>query len=318
MVVTKRCNSFEVQCTHTSFMDVYNRHMERLRYVCFGRKKTIHGMKDHGFFVLYKSTTDSKRCMDKLAEWFGQEVVLTPIFGSLRNDISYNQCEELYTKLGTEPSPGKRTDLSELTRALRKKETTLDEILEHYPYMYHLYGRTLDITVHQINAYKTRTEMTKGIWYYGPTHSGKSTKAFEHYDVQTHYKKNWDQVYWQGYTGQEVTIMDDFNHQISYQELLQLCDKFPHQVPIDCERTVPFVSKKLIVTSKVHPSIMFKESDQLLRRFEIRSCTPWGLPDVLPSLKSISETSVFPSLETVQSSSDSDIGFNDLLDKLLQ
>lgn len=269
---TKRCTSFEVHCKHTVFMDVYESHMERLRYMCFGRKKTVHGFQDHGFFVLTKATTDSQKCLDKLATWFAEDAVVTPIFGSLRNDVGYNQCEEVYTKLGTEPAPGKRTDLQELTTALCKRQTTLKEILECYPYMYHLYGRTLKATEHQLCLAKVRTEPTVGIWYYGPTKTGKSSRCFEGYSSETHYQKNWDQPYWQNYKGQSITILDDYNHQISYQQLNHLCDKWPYHVPIDEERTVPFVSKKIIVTSVLHPSQLFEDCTQLLRRFQVIPC----------------------------------------------
>lgn len=305
MVVNKRCTSFEVHCERVLFMDVYETHMERLRYMCFGRKKTPCGFQDHCYFMLTKATTDSPKCLDKLAAWFGPGAVVTPLFGSLRCDVGYSQCEDVYTKLGTEPSPGKRTDLQELTTALRKKQTTLHEIIEQYPYMYHLYGRTLQATVHQICLAKTRTEPTLGIWYYGPTKSGKSSRCFENYNMETHYQKKWDQPFWQGYTGQEITIMDDFNHQVSYEELLHLCDQWPYHVSIDAEKSVPFVSKKIIVTSSMHPSIMFDDCEQLLSRFQVIPCQPFPTLDVL-SLETLLEQPYEPLP-----------GFNDVLDKLL-
>ena len=127
-----------------------------------------------------------------------------------------------------------------------------------------------------------RTEMTQGIWYHGPTAVGKSHKAFEGFDPQTHYvwKLNEKSGWQDGYAGQETVIINDFRGEIPYNEMLQLVDKWPHSVPRRGREPAPFLAKTVIVTSSLSPAQVYHrraEEDslnQLLRRFDVIELRP--------------------------------------------
>lgn len=179
-----------------------------------------------------------------------------------------------YKVFGNEPRQGKRTDLDELKEAI-VKGTKVDDIAMQYPIMYHQYGRTLEKLEDVAMRKMYRTEQTKGIWYYGSTGVGKSHKAFENYSPETHYTLINDKGWWDGYAQQEIVIINDFRGWISYDELLQLVDKWPHKVRRRGREPIPFTSKKVIITSSLSPEDVYcnrheKDSlEQLYRRFEI-------------------------------------------------
>ena len=117
--------------------------------------------------------------------------------------------------------------------------------------------------------------MTKGIWYWGDSGVGKSHKAYENFNPDTHYVYPNDNGWWDGYKGQEIVIINEFRGGIQYSELLDLVDKWPKSVRRRGREPVPFLATTLIITSsmppdKVYSRLAFEDKlDQLYRRFEI-------------------------------------------------
>ena len=81
--------------------------------------------------------------------------------------------------------------------------------------------------------------------------------------------------WWDGYVGQDNVLLNDFRGEIKYGTMLNLTDKFAYYVKIRQKERVPFLAKKLIVTSSLHPVALYKKLnpddsiEQLLRRFEV-------------------------------------------------
>ena len=177
---------------------------------------------------------------------------------------------------GACPKQGQRVDLELLATEVRDRKRSADQIAEEDPYAFHQYGRTLQKLEDIARAKTHRTWMTEGLWLYGETGSGKSHRAFEGYDPETHYvlpvrDKGW----WDGYCGQETVIVNDFRGEIAYAEMLNLVDKWPHYVPRRCRIPTPFLARKLIVTSSQTPEQVYNRRDeedsiaQLRRRFVV-------------------------------------------------
>lgn len=183
-----------------------------------------------------------------------------------------------FQEYGKRPEQGKRKDLDQLRDSIINGEQTVDQICESNPIMYHQYGRTLNKLEEIALRRKFRTEMTKGIWYWGPTGTGKSHKAFENYHPDTHYLCNHrDNGWWDGYAGQHTVIINEFrgNDIYTYDYILELVDKHPVKVNRRGREPLPFISKTVIITSSLHPEDVFwrrneKDSlEQFKRRFEI-------------------------------------------------
>lgn len=176
---------------------------------------------------------------------------------------------------GTWSKQGERNDLKTLTEQIKKGEITVDEITLEQPDIYHQYGRTLEKVEDIVNRKKKRSEMTEGIWLWGPTAAGKSHAAWNEYIIGEEYEWRDDRGWWDGYRGEETVLINEFRGGIPYSELLSLCDKWPHKVSRRNREPYPFTSKRIVITSSEPPNEVYKNLsmhdslDQLKRRFKI-------------------------------------------------
>lgn len=181
------------------------------------------------------------------------------------------------TEWGTPPtSQGVRNDLDQLRNEILEGRS-VDEIAVEDPMAYHFYNRTMH-RIEDLRMRKTyRNFMTEGEWIYGETGTGKSEYAFKDFNPETHYVWAYERNGWNdGYTQQDTVILDEFRGQVCMNELLRMVDKHPNYfVARRGREPLPFVSKRVIITSALHPKEVFKnleENDkleQLLRRFKI-------------------------------------------------
>ena len=178
---------------------------------------------------------------------------------------------------GVEPKQGKRVDLDELKEKIMNDEETVDNIIVSNPIMYHQYGRTLEKIEDIKMSKKFRTKMTTCDWLCGPTGIGKSHYAFENFTPETHYVVPNDNGWWDNYRQQDIVILNDFRGHISYNELLQLIDKWPYNVPRRGRPPLPFTSKHIIITSSLGPEEIYNKRDaedkieQLMRRINVKN-----------------------------------------------
>ena len=178
---------------------------------------------------------------------------------------------------GKQPSQGARADIIALRDEMASGETNIEKLILDKPDIYHQYGRTLHAIDTQLNINKFRDFMTEGIWYHGPTGSGKSHRAFKDYSPDTHYVWHSDKGWWDNYCGQETVIMNDFRGEIPYNQLLQIIDKWPYQVSRRGAPPRQFMSKRVIITSSLAPHKVYHNRDseddikQLLRRVRVIS-----------------------------------------------
>jgi len=201
--------------------------------------------------------------------------------GTAGENMDYSENDSAITDLVQWGEAGKgqgfRQDLSEYNDALQAGEMTAESIALSDPTKYHQYGRTFhkieDITLRK----RFRTEMTEGLWIFGPTGSGKSHMAMHDFNPDTHYLWKLNDNGWQdGYRGHPIVIINDFRGKgIDYDMMLNLVDKWPYTIPQRGKEPFPFLAKKVIITSPMSPDEVYHrrhESDgiaQLLRRFQI-------------------------------------------------
>jgi len=193
--------------------------------------------------------------------------------GTAKQNEKYCGKDEDYVVRGKCPEQGKRTDLDQLIGEVLNGRT-VDDIVVEIPVAFHQYGRTLE-RVEQIRLRKQwRTEMTKGIWYHGPSGVGKSHKVFTDYNPDTHYIKNLNEDWWDGYKGQPIVILNEFRGQIPFSELLDLVDKWPKTVKWRSREPVPFLAKVVLIASIRKPEEVYVRQEgepwsQFERRFEV-------------------------------------------------
>lgn len=245
----------------------------QVKYLIYGKETCPTTNKNHfqGFVYFYEKTSikNAKMYLQIKNGWFQYA------FGTIDQNIKYCSKEGNFKEFGDKPQQGKRKDLDELRDDLLNNKTTVDDIAKERPHMYHMYGRTLNKLEDLTMRRQYRSEMTEGIWIYGPTGVGKSHEAFKNYSPDTHYVLINDSGWWDAYKQQDTVIINDFRGWIKYDELLQLLDKFPHFVKRRNREPLPFTSKKVIITSPLTPEEVYKnrnekdELDQLIRRLKI-------------------------------------------------
>jgi len=193
--------------------------------------------------------------------------------------IAYCKKDGDWVEFGEYKQQGKRSDLDKLKVDILKGKS-VDDICMENPDLVHQYGRTLDRIEAIALRKRYRTWTTEAFWYFGAAGTGKTHKAFEGFTPETHYVKNLKDEWWDGYTGQETVIINEFRGQIPYAELLTLADKFPHTVKQRNKEPVPFLAKRLIVTSPMRPEEVYSgvldrndNIEQLISRFFITELT---------------------------------------------
>lgn len=176
---------------------------------------------------------------------------------------------------GTIFQPGKRTDLDDMATRIAQGEKVDDLTIEN-PIMFHQYGRTMQRIEDILLRKKYRTWFTKSIWLWGTTSVGKSHRAFANYSSDTHYKWKYDGGWQDGYTGQPIVIINEFRGQIPFSELLEMLDKWPHEVRRRGREPAPFLATHVIITSSSPPEAIYhnicddtERLDQLTERCKI-------------------------------------------------
>jgi hypothetical protein len=120
-----------------------------------------------------------------------------------------------------------------------------------------------------------RSEMTVGIWLYGPSGIGKSFMAKRIADKYgPAYWKPPASKWFDGYDSHPVCIIDDYrpcDEGIDFAFLLRLVDRYPCKVEVK-HGTVEFVAKYVVVTTPCSPrdtfcSVAPSQMDQIYRRF---------------------------------------------------
>lgn len=108
-------------------------------------------------------------------------------------------------------------------------------------------------------------------WLYGPTESGKSTRARR--ENPGAYVKPAATKWWNGYTGQDVVILDDVG--IKFQEYGDELKNWADHYPVEVERKGGVMTvrpKRIIVTSNYRPDEIWTDSrilEPILRRFKV-------------------------------------------------
>ncbi|AMH87652.1 replication-associated protein [Pacific flying fox associated cyclovirus-2] len=134
--------------------------------------------------------------------------------------------------LGKPTSQGRRTDLQRVADLAKQAGTTAHTIAEQFPVEFIKYGRGITNLLRVINPVKSRTKPTNVIVLVGTPGVGKSRFANEVGSAlgDTYYKPRGE--WWDGYYQQRSVIIDDYYGWLKYDELLKICDRYPHKVPV--------------------------------------------------------------------------------------
>lgn len=257
---------------------------KQIQFIAYGLETcpTSGRLHHQGFLYMVNYKATGKRSCGKIGKLISptKPAHIAPMRGNFLQNESYCSKESSLIKHGTPPRQGFRSDLKETMDMIKKGSLSLDEIALGDPHMYNMYHRTFSVAERMYKRCLFRTEMTKGIWLYGPTGTGKSKYWGEKYNPATDYKHKLGSKWWDNYDGHETVILDEFRGQMTRSELLSLCDRHPYEVDRRYHGPTPFLAKQVIITSCMHPCEVYKNIttgwDQFRRRYIVLLCPTLG------------------------------------------
>lgn len=198
---------------------------------------------------------------------------------SLYKSLDDPEKHELYGKnaviyeRGEIPSQGRRLDIEDMHKLI--KEKGYEAAIDTNPAILDYAHRSCKYVADRELGKRKRTEMTEGYWLYGKSGVGKTRAAYEQAGDSVYVWPNDVNGWCDDYVQQESVIIDDFRGSIPYGKLLNLVDRYSCTLPRRGRNPIPFVSKKVFVTSPLPPERVYTKlelgdsMDQIYRRFKV-------------------------------------------------
>lgn len=229
------------------------------KFVAWQKEKGEGGTPHLQGYIIFKCNKrlSALKKIDSGAHW-------EPRRGTHDQALAYVRKEETRVdgpwQLGDEPAvgtkSGTRNDIHKLKRALdggkTEEEIAYDD--ELFPCWAHNFKA--------IERYKRLKKANQRNWqtftqvYWGSPGAGKSKRALEEGGPDAFWLRKPNglggALWWDGYDGQEVVVIDEFAHWATREFMCRLCDRYP--LIVDTKGgAVQFVAKKIIITSNLHP-----------------------------------------------------------------
>lgn len=179
--------------------------------------------------------------------------------------IEYSEKDGQFWEYGNRPTgSGKRTDLSTISDAINAGNGMRDLFREGTLQNY----QQIKVAEYMLKYMEQpRNWLCDVKWFYGPTGTGKTKKAFE--IMPNAYVCMSTAKWFEGYDGHSDVIIDDMRKDFcKFHELLRILDSKPLRVETK-GGSRQFRAKRIIITSCYHPSEMFEtreDVEQLIRR----------------------------------------------------
>lgn len=216
---------------------------------------------------------------------------------------------------GDRPEQGKRSDVEGLVQRL-KSGASEREICEEFPGYVLRYGRGVDRLRAGLNG-RRGWPMEVHVLY-GPPGAGKSRRAWD--DDPSAYAAivAKDRIWFDGYSGENTIILDDYRGEAPIAWLLKFLDRYPMRVETK-GGSLELTSHKIWITSNVSPSEWYpralpQELEALQRRFS--SCLRVGALDDCVSDTEVRMGNTRPSSQETGERKDN-VAALDCLDELL-
>lgn len=200
---------------------------------------------------------------------------------------------------GEEPQQGKRTDLDEI-KGLLDEGTSVESIATSHFADWCRYRQSFK--EYALLRQPKRNWQTTVTVYWGPSGTGKTRRAAADAGDGAYWLNNTggNVLWWDGYTGQETVVIDEFYGWIKYSDMLRIIDRYPYAVQVTYPApllsvlmriviviastsqvrgaSVNFIARHIIITSNTHPTAWWQQG---LRAMERRLNDPIGTVEAM-------------------------------------
>lgn len=167
---------------------------------------------------------------------------------------------------GEAPKPGKRNDLKAVVERVENGAITVEDELRYGAKLDRALARSIEMRVPEWRDVKVHV-------IFGPSGVGKSRRVRELEKSDEIYSLSLcgSNLWFQGYKGEKVLLIEEFTGQIQFTELLKLLDGYKYQLPIKGGHSYA-LWERVYITSNFHPKCWYSEyaknhcTDALARR----------------------------------------------------
>ena len=255
--------------THNNYSDTSLEDEISCKYIVYGREVGESGTPHLQGFLSFSSAKSLSAAIKSLPGCHVEVARNVPAA------IDYCKKDGDYTERGTAPLSPKEKGAGEKARWKRILEAAQSGdhqwLEENEPHVALIHDKAIERAFKRARAEPQILDELTHEWWYGTTGTGKSSKARADYPGA--YIKDPQTRWWDGYTDQEVVIIDDFDKfQVSQGgDMKRWLDHYPFQAPYKggYQEIRP---RKIIVTSNYHPEEIWddvKTHDPIKRRVRI-------------------------------------------------
>lgn len=254
--------------------------LDTVKYVVVGREVSDSGTHHLQGYVVFRNLQSLKQQMEIFsgaAHWEQARGNHTQASDYCKKDGDFYEHGELPREKGSGGGD------AEIERWATARESAKAGNFDDIPADIYIRHRS---TLHAIHREESQSsEILQGplphLWWHGEAGVGKTRKAFEEYPGA--YLKDPKERWWDGYKGQDVVIIDDFDkYQVSQSgDVKRWLDRYPFQAPVK-GGYIQIRPKLIIVTSNYHPNEIWDDEvtqSCISRRVTI---TRMGTPPTYP------------------------------------
>lgn len=174
-----------------------------------------------------------------------------------------------FTEFGIIPVKGTKPCLTSVCQDLVSRKRSLHDVALTDPSVYVKHFKGLQALIGASFKGRDGTVVPTVKWYFGPTGTGKSRKAFSEHPGA--YVKMGNNTWWDLYQGETTVIIDDYRvNMCTFDYLLRLLDRYPMIVEVKGD-TVRMNATTFVITAPQRPEVMWflnteEAVGQLLRR----------------------------------------------------
>lgn len=234
-------------------------------YLCYGQEIAPSTGTPHlqGYMYLKEAKT-----LQAMKTMMGQRYHLEVRKGTTKQAIDYCKKDGLFTEFGKITIRDAKDD--SWTDVIRLAESgDMTTLKEEYPRIFLTHFKTI-MSIRAFNSTPLDGALQHE-WWYGPTGTGKSRKAWT--DYPNHYSKAVNK-WWDGYYGEDVVVIEEWEpkNEMTAAKLKIWADRYPFPAEIKGGTLTKVRPTKIIVTSNYTIDECFpnaQDNGPLKRRFKV-------------------------------------------------